>query len=184
MSEEIKKLQDNCVKAVLHFKTELGKLRGGRASTSLIESIKVDYYGAQTPLKQMGNINAPEPRQLTVQVYDASAIESVEKAIRQSELGLNPARDGNIIRINIPALTEERRKDLIKALHKMTEEARVVVRNHRRDANEELKKKKSAKDVSEDDIKRTQDDVQKLTDKTIAEIDQILAVKEKEMLEV
>ena len=184
MSEETKKLIDHCQKGVAHFKAELGKIRGGRASASLIESIKVDYYGSIVPLKQMGNINSPEPRQLTVQVYDASAVELVEKAIRTSDLGLNPSRDGNLIRINIPSLTEERRRDLTKALHKMAEESRVAIRNHRRDANEELKKKKASKEVSEDDVKRIQEEVQKATDKYIAEIDQLLAHKEKEMLEV
>lgn len=184
MSEAIKSFQDHGTKTVTHFKADLHKMRTGRASTSLIENIKVDYYGSLTPLAQMGNLTAPEARMLMVQVYDSSALDSVEKAIRSSELGLNPARDGQIIRINIPALTEDRRKDLIKALHKSAEEFKIQIRNHRRDAVDLVKKAVKDKKIAEDDSKKQQEEIQKHTDKFIAEIDAALVQKEKEMMEV
>ena len=167
-----------------HFKGELSKLRTGRASAALIENIQVNCYGTMMPLKQVGMINAPEARMLTVQVYDRNAVDAVVKAIHQADLGLNPASDGNLVRISVPALNEERRKEMVKALNKMAEENRVSVRNVRHKAIDALKKQQKDKEISEDDLKRGQDEVQKLTDQYIADLDKALAVKEKEMMEV
>ena len=177
-------VKSNCEQSIEHFKTELSRMRSGRASTGLLEGIMVDYYGAQTPLIQLGMINAPEPRLVTVQVYDASAVESVEKAIQQADLGLNPSRDGNLVRVSIPALTEERRKELIKKLHALAEEARVAVRSHRRSAIDELKKQEKDKEISEDDSRREQESIQKTIDGYISQVDKLLEEKEKEMMEV
>ena len=177
-------LESNCEKTVEQFKKDLARMRTGRASAAMIEGVKVDYYGSQVPLQQLGSINVPEPRMITIQVFDAGAVESIEKAIMQADLGLNPSRDGNMIRINIPALTEERRKQLIKQLHKDTEDFRLTVRNHRRDAIDVLKKQQKDKEISEDDLHKGQENVQKVTDKYIAQIDTLLADKEKEMMEV
>lgn len=171
-------------KAIEHFKSEVGKLRGGRASTTMLETIQVNYYGAQVPLIQVGMIAAPEPRLLTVQVYDANAVDAVEKAIQQADLGLNPSREGSLVRIMVPALSEERRKDLIKTLHRMAEEAKVSVRNCRRDALDVVKKEKEKNSLAEDDVKRLQDEIQKITDKYVKLVDENLTQKEKEMLSV
>ena len=184
MSDVMKTLKDECDKTIEHFKKEMGRMRTGRANTALLEGINVDYYGSSVPLTQLGLVNAPEPRLVTVQVYDQGAVESVEKAILQSDLGLNPARDGNLIRINIPALTEERRKDLIKKLHKEAEDTRISLRNHRRDANDIYKKKVKDKEMSEDDSRRGQDEVQKVTDTYSKQVDSLLQAKESEMMEV
>lgn len=184
MSQRYSDLEEKCKKSVEHFKSELGRMRSGRATTGLLEGITVDYYGSQVPLIQMGLINAPEPRMLTVQVYDASAVDSVEKSIRQSELGLNPSRDGNLIRISIPSLTEERRKDLVRSLKNVAEDARVTLRNHRRDAIDTLKKQEKEKEISEDDLRRGQEEIQKILDKYVAQIDELLKSKEQEMMEV
>lgn len=178
------KFRGECEQTAKHFRTELTHLRTGRASTALLETIHVDYYGTSVPLQSLGLIGAPEPRLLTVQVYDKGAVEAVEKAIQSSDLGLNPARDGNLLRIPIPALTEDRRKEMIKKIHRMAEESKVSVRNHRRDQIEHLKKAEKNKELSEDLLKKAQEEVQKITDKYIAEIDQILAAKEKEVMEV
>ena len=184
MSTPFAVLEDSCKKTIEHFKKELGRMRTGRANGSVLEGIVVEYYGSQVPLIQLGMINTPEPRLITVQVYDQGAVEAIEKAITQSDLGLNPSRDGTLLRMQIPALTEERRKDLIKKLHKTAEENRVVLRNHRRDTLDVLKKQEKDKAISADDLRRGQDQVQKIVDKYIAEIDVLLGSKEKEMLEV
>lgn len=184
MSEVTDNFQEQCAKTVEHFKQELGRIRGGRATASLIENVQVDYYGSMTPLQSLGSISVPEPRMLAVQVYDAGAVEAVEKAIQQSDLGLNPARDGSLIRVPVPALTEERRKDIVKSLGKVAEDNRISIRNHRRDANDLLKKMKESKELSEDDQKREQDVVQKITDDFIAQIDKAFAEKETEILSV
>ena len=178
------KFRTECDQSTKHFRTELTHLRSGRASASLLETIHVDYYGTLVPLQSLGLIGAPEPRLLTVQIYDRGAVEAVEKAILASDLGLNPSRDGSMLRIPIPALTEDRRRELIKKIHKMAEESKVSVRNHRRDQIEHLKKMEKSKELSEDSLKKAQEEVQKVTDKFIAEIDQILAAKEKELLDV
>jgi ribosome recycling factor len=184
MAPEIDNLKQLCIKAVEHFKKELTRLRSGRASAALLDGIHVDYYGSSVPLIQLGMVNAPEPRMLTVQVYDSAAVESVEKAISKAELGLNPSREGTLIRINIPALNDERRKELIKKVHKMAEEVRVGLRNHRRDALESFKKRTKNKEISEDEARRGQDEVQKVLDKYIADVDAVANAKEKELVEV
>lgn len=184
MSNQSGDFEAKCKGSIEHFKQELLKLRTGRASASMLDVVQVEYYGSLVPLKQLAMLNAPEPRLLTVQVYDASASEAVEKAIKHADLGFNPMREGNLIRIPVPALTEERRKDLIKKLHKMGEEAKVVVRNLRRDAIDALKKSQKDGKISEDDSRRGQDQIQKVTDKYTAEIETLLGLKEKEMMEV
>jgi ribosome recycling factor len=169
--------------AVEALKRDLNGVRTGRAHPSLIESLNVEYYGANTPLKQLGTINAPESRLLTVQVWDRSAIRAIEKAIQSSDLGLNPAIDGQLIRLPIPALTEQRRKDLVKLVHGKAEEARVAVRNVRRHVHDELRKAEKDGDVSQDELKRHEDELQKLTDAHIATIEAEAKRKETELLE-
>lgn len=176
--------EDKCDKSVDHFKGELAKVRSGRASSAILEDVQVDYYGAKTPLKQLALLNAPEARLITVQVYDASATEAVDKAIRSADLGFNPNREGNLLRISVPALTEERRKDIVKSLGRMAEDARVALRNLRRDEIDRLKKMEKEKEISEDDLRRGQDEVQKVTDKFTAKVDELLQAKEKEVMEV
>jgi len=173
--------EQKCKKAIEHLKDQLKKLRTGRASPTLLENIHVDYYGSSVPLIQLGMINAPEPRMLTVQVYDAGAVDAIDKAIRTSELSLSPQRDGNLLRVNIPALNEERRKEMVKKLGKMGEESKVSIRNLRREAIDIVKKEKG---VPEDAIKKTEAEIQKITDKYVAEVDVATAAKEKEILEV
>ena len=184
MAVNLSDLDTKGKKSVEHFKKEMTKFRTGRASTGLLDGLHVEYYGSSVPLLQLGMVGAPEPRLLTIQVYDASACEAIEKAIQQADLGFNPSRDGSLIRIAIPPLNEERRKELIKKLHKMGEEARVVLRNHRRDTLDDLKKREKAKEVSADELRRAQDEVQKIADKYTKEIDTAVALKEKELLEV
>jgi ribosome recycling factor len=144
----------------------------------------VEYYGSNVSLQQLGMVSAPEPRMLTIQVYDGGAVESIEKAIQQSDLGLNPSREGSLIRVVIPALNEERRKDLIKKVNKMAEETRVALRNLRRDEVEGVKKKVKSKEMSEDDSRRAQEEIQKIVDKFIVDVDSAAAAKEKEMMDV
>lgn len=170
--------------AVEALKRELNGIRTGRAHPSLIETLPVDYYGAMTPLKQLGSINAPEPRLLTIQVWDRGAVKAIEKAIQASDLGLNPNVDGQTLRLPIPPLTEQRRKDMVKMVHNKAEEARVAVRNVRRHANDELKKAEKDGHVSQDDIKRHEDELQKMTDRHIAAIDAEGKKKEADLLEV
>ena len=184
MAGKYNDLDAKCKKTAEHFKIELGRLRTGRANSAILEGVTVEYYGSQVPLIQLGMINTPEPRLITVQVYDGGASEAVEKAIRSAELGLNPMREGNLIRINIPALTEERRKDLVKKLHKLGEENKVFIRNHRREALDDVKKQEKEKKLSQDDSKRAQDEIQKITDKFIADLESLQNAKEKEMMEV
>ena len=166
------------------FRKELGKVRTGRASFSLVDGIKVDYYGTPTPLQQVGTLSVPESRLITVTPWDAKMIGPIEKAIQSSGLGLNPANDGKIVRIPIPPLTEERRKDLVKLVKKMAEDARVAVRNVRREAIERIKEKEKKKEISEDEMKRGQDRIQKETDAFVKKIDEILKAKEQEIMEV
>lgn len=184
MPQAIKKnAEDRMEKALAALKRELSTLRVGRASPAMLDRISADYYGTPTPINQLGSINTPDTRTLVIQPWDKSALAAIEKAIQKSDLGLNPVSDGSIIRIAIPPLTEERRKDLVKETKKIGEEAKVAIRNVRRDANDEIKKKEKA-EISEDESRRHQDDIQKLTDRHIAEVDKILAAKEKEIMEV
>lgn len=163
---------------------ELAGMRTGRASLAMLDGIRVDYYGTATPLNQVGNLSIPDPTLVTIQPWDPSLLTAIERAIRTSDLDLNPQNDGKIIRIPVPALTEERRKALVKHAHKHTEEGRVAVRNVRRDANDHLKKLLKGHEVSEDDEKQAIAEVQKLTDHSIEQINEILAKKEAEILEV
>lgn len=176
--------KQNCAKAIEHFKKDLSRLRSGRASTTLLEGINVDYYGSRVPLQQMGMVAAPEPRLLTIQVYDGAAVEAVEKAIQQAELGLNPMRDGSLIRVAIPALNEERRKELTKKISKMGEETKIALRNLRRDEVESVKKQQKNKELSEDDSRKAQEEIQKIVDKFIGDVDVAAAAKTKEIMEV
>jgi len=171
-------------KSVKSLDDEFNTIRTGRASASLFDKIKVEYYGNPTPLNQVATISVPEARLVVIQPWDKSVIGQIEKAIQKSELSLNPVNDGKVIRINIPPLTEERRKEYVKMAKNLAEQARVAIRNIRRDANDDLKKSQKASDISEDEEKRNEDEVQKLTDKYIEEINKLLEDKEKEILEI
>jgi ribosome recycling factor len=185
MTEDVlSQLRDDMEQTVVKFRRELGRIRTGRASTSLLEGILVDYYGTKTPLNQLAGVTVPEPRLLLLQPYDKGALHEIERAIQQSDLGLTPLNDGKIIRIPIPELTAERRRDLVKHLHKVTEEYRVSVRNHRRDAIDMLKELEKAKEITEDDLHRAQDKVQQVTNEFIERVDKTLKAKEEEVLEV
>lgn len=168
--------------AVESLKSDLAGLRTGRANTSLLDPIVVEVYGSNMPLNQVATVSAPEPRMLSVQVWDKSNVTPVEKAIRNAGLGINPITDGNNIRLPIPDMTEERRKELVKLAHSYAEKAKIAARNVRRDGNDDLKADEKKKDISEDDRKRSEGEVQKMTDATISEIDVALAAKEKEIL--
>lgn len=184
MPQTIKKnAEDRMDKALAALKRDLSSLRAGRASTALLDRIQVDYYGTPTPVNQLSSINTPDVRTLVIQPWDKSALAEIEKAIMKSDLGLTPVNDGNIIRLSIPPLTEERRVELVKLTKKYGEEAKVAVRNIRRDANDEIKKQEK-NGISEDESRRHQDDIQKLTDRYIDEVEKILAAKEAEIMEV
>lgn len=176
--------EEKMKKTMETIRHELAKIRSGRATTTLLDGVKVDYYGTMTPLNQVGNVSAPEARMLTVQPWDKSMIGPIEKAIQMADLGLNPANDGTMIRIPIPALNEERRKELVKLGKKYAEDGRVAIRNVRREANEHIKRAEKDHQVSEDDSKNAQDKIQKMTDGYIKKIDDMLSQKEKEIMEV
>ncbi len=183
VNEITKNADSHMHKAVEHLKVQLSKVRTGRASASLLENIKVEYYGEATPIAQVGGISTPDARSILIQPWDATTVGAIEKAILAANIGLTPQNDGQTIRINVPPLTEERRLDIVKQCKKMAEEAKLAVRNVRRDANDELKVAEKKEHYSEDDRKRGEDEVQKLTDKHVKEIDQILAAKETEVME-
>jgi ribosome recycling factor len=170
--------------AIEALRREFAGVRTGKASPALLDTIRVEAYGSMVPLNQVGTVSAPEARMLTVQPWDKGLMKATEKALRESDLGLNPSNDGQIIRIPIPPLTEERRKEYVKLLHKLTEEARVAVRNVRRDANDEVKSRQKDEGLSEDDVRREQTEVQKLTDQYIARIEELMKHKEAEIMEV
>ncbi|HLO12354.1 MAG TPA: ribosome recycling factor [Pseudoneobacillus sp.] len=176
--------KDRMTKAIQAYTRELASVRAGRASASLLDRLTVDYYGAPTPVNQVAGISVPEARLLVIQPYDKSILGAIEKAILKSDLGLNPSNDGSIIRIAIPQLTEERRKELVKVVKKESEEAKIAIRNIRRDANDDLKKLEKNGEITEDEQRSFTDDIQKLTDEHILKIDQITKDKEKEILEV
>src|SRR5215510_12500575 len=182
--EEIASAKKRMEKALEDFRKELGTIRTGRASISILDNIQVDYYGVPTPINQVGQLATPEPTLVTVQPYDVSMVGPVEKAIRASDLGLNPSNDGRIIRIPIPALTEERRKQLAKHVHKVLEEHRTAVRNIRRDGNEHLKKMLKDKAISEDDEKKSLEDIQKLTDDFVKKLEDVAKAKEAKIIKV
>jgi ribosome recycling factor len=176
--------KDRMAKAIQAYTRELASIRAGRASASLLDRITVDYYGAPTPVNQLAGISTPEARLLVIQPYDKSILGEIEKAILKSDLGLNPSNDGMIIRLSIPQLTEERRKDLVKVVKKESEEAKIAIRNIRRDANDDLKKLEKNGEITEDALRGFSEDIQKLTDEHISKIDKITKDKEKEILEV
>ena len=176
--------EDRMQKSVEFFRKDLASIRAGRANPAILDKIVVDYYGVPTPLTQMGNIAAPEPRLLTIAPWDKSSLGAIEKAIQKSDLGLNPNNDGSIIRLAIPQLTEERRGQLVKSTKKKGEECKVSVRNIRRDAADKIKADEKAKACSEDEAKKANDELQKTTDKYVKEVDRILEIKEKEIMEV
>lgn len=182
--QALKNAKEKMEKAISAYTRELSSIRAGRASAGVLDKITVDYYGAPTPVVQLANITVPEARMLVIQPYDKSSIKDIEKAIQMSDLGLNPSNDGSIIRIVFPALTEERRRDLVKTVKKYGEDAKVAVRNIRRDANDELKKLEKNGEITEDELRGHTDTVQKETDKHIAKIDDITKDKEKEIMEV
>jgi ribosome recycling factor len=171
-------------KAVEALRHDLGSIRTGRASSALVERIQVDYYGVPTPINQVASISAPEPRLLIIQPWDRKLLADIEKAIQKSDLGINPSNDGQVIRLAIPPLNEERRREMVKMLHKKLDEHKVAVRNIRRDVQDKLREREKKKEISEDELKRGQDRLQKLTDRYIEEMDKIGKVKEHEILEV
>ncbi|MEG7334103.1 ribosome recycling factor [Bacillus sp. 0102A] len=185
MSKEVlTQTKEKMEKAIAAYQRELASVRAGRANPSLLDKVTVEYYGAQTPLNQLSSINVPEARMLVVTPYDKTAIGDIEKAILKADLGVTPTSDGNMIRIAIPALTEERRKELVKVVKKYAEEAKVAVRNVRRDANDDLKKLEKNGDITEDELRASTEDVQKLTDEYVSKIDGVTKDKEKEIMEV
>jgi len=184
MKEIYKDAESRMKKAISIFKSELATLRAGRATPALVEKINIDYYGVSTPLNQLANISAPEPRLLVIQPWDPKAIGDIEKAILKSDLGITPNNDGKVIRLVIPQLTEERRHELVKLVRKKAEECKVAIRGIRRDSNETLKSLEKDGEISEDDYHRAQEEVQKITDNHIKEVDNILEAKEKEIMEV
>jgi ribosome recycling factor len=181
--EIIADAKDRMAKGLKALEVSFGRVRTGRASLSLLDGVRIDYYGTQMPLNQVASLSVPEPRTIHVSPWDAKALPDIERALLKSELGLTPMSDGKVIRINIPVLTQERRKELVKVVRKMAEEAKVAMRNMRRDANETLKELKKEKDISEDDLFRAQDEVQKVTDDYIKKVDETSGAKEKEILE-
>ena len=176
--------QDRMKKCVSSLETEYQAMRTGRANASLFDRIKVDYYGSETPLNQVASISVPEARLVVIQPWDKSVLPAIEKAIQKSELGLNPNNDGKLIRISFPALTEQRRKELAKSAKQTAESARVAIRNVRRDAMEELKKKQKASEISEDQQKDGETKIQKMTDNAISEVARVAEAKEKEIMEI
>lgn len=166
------------------LRREFGSVRTGKASPALLDTVRVEAYGSRVPLNQVGTVSAPEPRLLTIQPWDKGLMKDIERAIRESDLGLNPSNDGNIIRIPIPALTEERRKEYVRMLHKLAEEGRVAIRQARKDANDEVKAREKKEHLSEDDVRREQGEIQKLTDSFIGKVDEIMKHKEAEVMEV
>ncbi len=183
-NQVITNAKEKMQKAIQTFSRELASIRAGRANASLLDKVTVDYYGAPTPVNQLAGISIPEARMLVIQPYDKSALGDIEKAILKSDLGITPTNDGNILRIVIPALTEERRKELVKLVKKEAEDAKVAIRNIRRDANDELKKLEKNGEMTEDDLRGYSDDVQKATDSSIAQVDDVAKEKEKEIIEV
>ena len=179
-----KSLEERIEGAKGYLKENLNTVRAGRANPALLDKIMVDYYGSPTPINQMGNISVPEPRMLIIALWDTKMISAVEKAIQKSDLGINPANDGKVIRLIFPELTEERRKDLAKVIRKKAEESKVAVRSIRRDAMEDIKKQKKDNLLTEDDQKKLEEKVQKLTDEKVKEIDTIAQAKEKEIMSV
>lgn len=177
-------LNESMEKSIKSLQTQISKVRTGRASASVLDGVKVDYYGSPTPVSQVGQISTPEARLLQIQPFDKTLIGAIEKSIIDANLGLTPSNDGNLIRIPFPALTEERRKDLVKQVKKLGEDAKIGIRNARRDQNEVVKKSEKAKDISEDESKKFQGEIQTVTDSFVAKVDEIIQAKEKELLTI
>lgn len=184
MSDIINETKSRMKKSIDSLSRELANISAGRANSNLLNGVTVDYYGAPTPVQQLASINVPEARLLVISPYDKTSVSDIEKAIIAANLGVNPTSDGEVIRISVPALTEERRKELVKDVKKIGEEAKVSVRNIRRDMNEQLKKDEKNGDISEDELRNQTEDVQKATDSSIKEIDQLVAEKEKDIMSV
>jgi ribosome recycling factor len=184
MEQVFKECEEKMNKAILKLSKDFNKLRTGRASASLVEDILIDYYNTPTPLKQLASISIPDSRTIAIQPWDRNAISDVEKGIMKSDLGLTPINDGKLIRINIPPLTEERRKELVKVAKKYTEDAKIAIRNIRREGNETLKKMKNNKEITEDDLFSGQEEIQKITDKYIEKAEELFKEKEKEIMEI
>ena len=184
LREPLRQLRQRMEKAVSDLQTALASLRPGRASVHLLDGVRVDYYGTEMPVNQVATLHTPDPQMITVQPYDASLLGAIEKAIRSADLGLNPASDGKLLRITIPPLTEERRRDLAKHMHKILEDHRTELRNIRRDGNDAAKKLKADKKLSEDEERRAHEDIQKLTDAEIKKLEELAAAKEKELMKV
>ena len=184
LRETYAQLKTRMDKAVEDFRKAMAATRTGRASVHMLDSVSVDYYGSQMPLNQIAQVHAPEPQMITVQPFDTSQIGVIEKAIRSAELGLNPMNDGKMVRVPVPALTTERRQDMVKHLHRILEEHRTAVRNIRRDGNDAIKKAMKDKKITEDDEKRSLEEIQKLTDNEIKKMEEMSKAKEKEVLEI
>jgi len=184
VEDVIKELKENQAKAIDAFKRELGRVRTGRANLAVLDPVRVEYYGTKSPLNQVASLSIPDARLIVIKPWDKSTLPEIEKAINIAEIGLTPQSDGEVIRLPIPTLTEERRRDLVKQTHKMAENAKVSLRNHRRDSNDFLKELEKSSEISEDDKKRGLDRIQKETDAAVSQIDQILSEKEKEIMEV
>ena len=184
LSDVLKDLQANLDKGIDAFKKDLGKVRTGRANVAILDGLRVDYYGTPTPLHQVASVNAPDPRLITIKPWEKSLIPEIEKLIRSSQLGLNPSSDGEIIRLPMPPLTEERRRDLVKMVKKTAEESKVALRNARRDANEMLKEFLKDKDITEDEEKAGLKKVQEATDAAVTKVDDLVAKKDKEIMEI
>ena len=183
--ETIKKnLEERSKKTISVLKEDLNTVRAGRANAALLDKVMVDYYGSPTPLKNLANISTPDPRTLLIAPFDPKTISNIEKGINLAHIGINPTNDGKCVRLVIPPVTEDRRKELTKTVKKMGEDSKVAIRNLRRDANDHLKKMEKSHEITEDESKKAQDDVQKMTDKVIKEIDEIIANKDKEIMEV
>lgn len=184
LKEIIKVADEKMTKTITVFKKELNSMKAGRANPTMLDRIEVEYYGSMVPISQVGNVSAPEPRILLIQPWDKSALKAIEKAILKSDLGLNPSNDGSVIRLLIPELTEETRKNLVKVVRKTGEEAKVAIRSIRRDCNDKIKSLKKSNEYSEDELKKVEEEIQKETDKFIKEVDKILESKEKEIMAV
>ncbi|MCL6625604.1 MAG: ribosome recycling factor [Alicyclobacillus shizuokensis] len=184
LEDIVKSAQDRMHKTIEALKRDLATVRAGRATPAMLDKVMVEYYGAQMPVNQVSTVSVPEPRQLVITPWDKGMLSEIEKAIQKSDLGLNPMNDGSVIRLVIPPLTDERRQELTKVVRRMAEEARVAIRNVRRDANDDLKRTEKAGEVSEDQVRRGMDRIQQLTDRFVVEVDKMLEVKERELKEI
>ena len=184
IKEILSTAQTKMQKTIEVLRVDLASVRAGRASVSLLDKVMVEYYGTPTPVNQVASVTVPEPRMIVIQPWEKNLLKDIERAIMKSDLGLNPNSDGSVIRLNLPQLTEERRKELVKTVHKKAEDARVSIRNLRREANESVKKAEKAKEITEDEAKKANDDIQKMTDKFIKEVDTVMEHKEKEVMEI